>query len=652
METIEIERTAEQEAEELKRNKPLKLIVAVHGIGDQFQFATIQSVANRYCVAHKIEQVLPLGKFYGESIGKPPDTYLLELPVGEGGTDKVGFTEIYWANIPRVPQKEGYTIEESKRWGKTVIDRLRPHCKKGGLTDLTLPDLEMAKGVLEEMLETIMVLERLTFIADRAGVFKFDLKNILISYLGDVQLVTDFKKYRDKILHRFFEVMSYIAKERRKAEIYIVAHSEGTVVTFLSLLSAVCGNIPPDIDEDDNLHDPPLTCEWVKQVRGLMTIGSPIDKHLLLWPDLWEDFEEKCNEQGDRIKPARPNSPPFKIQWRNYYDFGDPIGFKLDGAREWLCAHGWDKVFDFSAADDYGFGRYFFPGKAHNDYWNDDEVFDHFFKSVLQSTPIPADEDTGICFEKKPVAVQQKREEEPPPPKQNYFIKFFSNVLPYFLVVGLIALGVYFLYKSVNEYQGVDERVTDILRSVAGITCLLVGLTFAARIPRLTRIWKWRFAAFAAFAVSAVGYWYITSEKTRLRLGCFIADKFISAFPQFKGQRVAVATAVVIAIATVIAILVYVIGRKNPHWGLRIMLGLSVIGLALTVGLGFFCDPLPVAVKPDEERKLWPVFIATGAFLYLWWLAALIFDLVVVWHYYVRRSVGLDRLHNLYPKTP
>jgi hypothetical protein len=38
------------------------------------------------------------------------------------------------------------------------------------------------------------------------------------------------------------------------------------------------------------------------------------------------------------------------------------------------------------------------------------------------------------------------------------------------------------------------------------------------------------------------------------------------------------------------------------------------------------------------------MFLATAAFLYLWWLAALVFDLVVIWHYYIRRSVAMDRL--------
>jgi hypothetical protein len=41
---------------------------------------------------------------------------------------------------------------------------------------------------------------------------------------------------------------------------------------------------------------------------------------------------------------------------------------------------------------------------------------------------------------------------------------------------------------------------------------------------------------------------------------------------------------------------------------------------------------------------IWPVFLGGAAFLYLWWLAALIFDLAFVWQRYVRNSIANDRL--------
>jgi hypothetical protein len=49
----------------------------------------------------------------------------------------------------------------------------------------------------------------------------------------------------------------------------------------------------------------------------------------------------------------------------------------------------------------------------------------------------------------------------------------------------------------------------------------------------------------------------------------------------------------------------------------------------------------PVLVS---HPSIWPVLLAGGAFLYLWWLATLLFDLAFIWQRYVRRSVANDRL--------
>src|SRR4029077_18844118 len=138
------------------------------------------------------------------------------------------------------------------------------------------------------------------------------------------------------------------------AEIYIVAHSEGTVVSLLGLLQA--------------FRESPLPA-WATRVRGLMTLGSPIDKHLLMWPELF-----------GTTAPAA--APAAKIEWRNYYDYGDPIGFALDDARKWLKRHQWDAVFNFAPSGDIGFTRYPFPGKAHVDYWTDNDLFGPFLQRV------------------------------------------------------------------------------------------------------------------------------------------------------------------------------------------------------------------------------------------------------------------------------
>ena len=140
------------------------------------------------------------------------------------------------------------------------------------------------------------------------------------------------------------------------------------------------------------------------RIRGLMTLGSPIDKHLVLWPELF-------GTGPPRHTPDRP------IHWRNYYDRGDPIGFALDDARSWLEVHRWDKVFAFPPDHDHGFTRYPLPGKAHVDYWTDDTVFGHFITNVVKEPPEGS---------KSP-----PRLEYADPPADRRLKKWLSYIVPY-----------------------------------------------------------------------------------------------------------------------------------------------------------------------------------------------------------------------------
>ena len=47
---------------------------------------------------------------------------------------------------------------------------------------------------------------------------------------------------------------------------------------------------------------------------------------------------------------------------------------------------------------------------------------------------------------------------------------------------------------------------------------------------------------------------------------------------------------------------------------------------------------------PKDSGPLWHVFVGILACLYLWWLATLLFDLVFVWHRYIRHAVALKFL--------
>src|SRR5262249_42276772 len=311
--------------------------------------------------------------------------------------------------------------EAAQKWAKTVVARVRAMDEgkaKERNTKQRFPasDYDLAAQVIDEMIQTNQVLGSLLFLSEKAGLFKFDLDDVLVNYLGDVQVVAEFSNYREQIVDLFQKVLAKVNEAHDKAEIYIVSHSEGTVIAFLGLLGA--------------LHQPDAARpKWVNQVRGLMTIGSPINKHLLLWPELWDDLKAP---QG----PA-PKSP---IAWRNYYDFGDPVGFRLDATREWLHANGWRDFFDFNPEKhpdhDIGFTRYYFPGKAHNDYWEDEGVFGHFINTVVDPPPLK-----GVDLPKAKTI---------PAPRSRALPFVVSPTLPYVLALALVFAAVSILYAAVR----------------------------------------------------------------------------------------------------------------------------------------------------------------------------------------------------------
>ena len=50
-----------------------------------------------------------------------------------------------------------------------------------------------------------------------------------------------------------------------------------------------------------------------------------------------------------------------------------------------------------------------------------------------------------------------------------------------------------------------------------------------------------------------------------------------------------------------------------------------------------------VDLSLQQQGPIWPVFLAWAAFLYVWWLAIITFDLTFVWHLYIRWS-GAQKL--------
>ena len=74
--------------------------------------------------------------------------------------------------------------------------------------------------------------------------------------------------------------------------------------------------------------------------------------------------------------------------------------------------------------------------------------------------------------------------------------------------------------------------------------------------------------------------------------------------------------------------------------------------LLITGGVVVIVLIASLVYKDVEGRPMWPVVVGAVAFFYLWWLAILLFDLVFVWHRYIRHSMALKNLETLIKPQP
>ena len=599
-----------------------KIIVAIHGVGSQVRSSTIRSVARRFGDRSVPPlPVMPLG-YFNISVGSEVRWSRLDTEPDDM-LAKIGFAEVYWADIPAQIVKAGDTLEETKAWGRTVVSRAESVYERAVPNGkLTRQDFELGIGMVEEIIETIDVLENLLWVTAKAGIFKVEIGELLRNYVDDVQVVTDFPFYREKILHRFHSALAAIVATYqqtypdRTPEIYLVAHSEGTVISLLGLLQALSGQVIRDPEDPDNT----VETSWVTFVRGFMTIGSPIDKHITLWPKLWDEFNmtSTSDESGAVVLTTKDRPPvrlPCKIKWRNYFDFGDPIGFKLESAVDLLNTRGCDAFQFVTAEHDFGFSRYWLPGKAHNDYWDDADVFGHFIEDVVI--------ESGMAS----------------PPANRRFTAAVSKCIPYTATFLLHLIAVFVLYKAVTDTS--DTAFSwEIVSSAGAIVLLgafLTCITVAARIPRLVKLNGAR--------------WEIVSALFFL-IGALCVAALPSAVAQFLGERLpglpytldfgeesVARTALVTASFFVILIAGWLVPRR-PKLSRRTLLVSGVLVIAYIV-----IARLLVGGDMDAP-PVWPVILAGGMFVYLWWLGIMLFDLTFIWHRYIREAVFVQALRS------
>jgi len=589
-----------------------KLVLTIGGYGGEKSEDLLELVATQFSQRSSSYVRIPT-----ERVGNG-DFRLKRLDAGYGNPlSAIAFASVYWDDIPEAVTKRKDAVEEVKTGMSSLVRRAEDlYFSSVACGKLRKEDFSFISSVVDETVETIHLLENFFGIAKKLGGAELALLSQLSDYFVGARIATDFPYYRQKILHRFHRALAQAVTTFQEVypgcdpEIHIVAHSEGTVISFLGLLEALSGRTVVD---PDNQARTPVDAGWIRYVRGYMTIGSPIDKHIVMWPALWRGLDIKSSTAEGQVLFGDAKAPRLtlthKIKWRNYYDLCDPIGSKLDSAVRFLKDEDCE-AFEIGGEHDYGFSRQWLPGNAHNDYWNDPEVFGHFIDDVV--LPIPVGKSIV--------------------PGSSWLVDRVSVAIPYVASLLLHVAAVSLLYKGVTQSGSNFDRLTLQILLMSG---LLMGITSAARLPRLVHTGglRWHLASLVAFTAGAWPFFHWLPPGPADFLGEPLTRLFSvsAADSAFAGRLAPVIAAAVVALSG------WLLPRK-PKWGRRCLIGVGILVIA------FILSSRLLGVDTSPDQPVWPVLLAGAAFLYLWWLGILIFDLSFIWHRYIRRSVVEDTL--------
>jgi hypothetical protein len=120
-----------------------------------------------------------------------------------------------------------------------------------------------------------------------------------------------------------------------------------------------------------------LNTVWIDNVDSFITLGSPIDKYLVLW---WLNYQYLNDSYWASVMGAKKN----KIKHFNYTDEQDPVGHALDKFQATIA---FKNIFEKS--EDRVFNRYNYPGVAHVNYWDDLDLFQHIEQKVIEGKEQP-----------------------------------------------------------------------------------------------------------------------------------------------------------------------------------------------------------------------------------------------------------------------
>jgi hypothetical protein len=344
-----------------------------------------------------------------------------------------------------------------------------------------------------------------------------------------------------------------------------------------------------------------------------MTIGSPIGKHLVLWPEIW------TARSGQALQGLAP-AGESKIRWFNYADRGDPVGFDIGLAQRWMNSQ---DISAFQVVEDTVFSRYVLPGEAHVHYWKDGALFDRWFRQVGILPPRRAGH--ASATPRRPKALPDLA-----------LARFVAPVLPFLLSFACHAAGVYLLYKAVAGDLDAAHHVDRFtFQHVFALASLLFGVTTCSRIWRITPAGSGGPLTLGVLGL-CIGAGPVLAFPDHFPLLTALGALVPAAIPDAP-MRGAVA---LVAASSVLAALGAAPWRAR--WGRRVLL---LAGSLCTAAL---CALMLVHV---DGAAIWPLALAGALFIYAWWLGILTFDLSFLWVRHARQGAGLKRLARWYGRS-
>jgi hypothetical protein len=409
--------------------KPVTYIIGVHGIGEQRKNENILPIINGFARVRqaqynvikgdkKINQgVCPLtqGMLSSQQASTPWIEFagISSSPVNAedksfqpfiGNTvdennlgDNFRFVDLHWADIMQSHfDVAGQNVES---WTQALIDRLKLRGLDNDQQYGWIPELlnSMRRGILP--IKHLLDLKQRLF----TGTPNQLNDTAFNRFLGDAQLYGEYRTTRDQAVFRFHKTLAKVhaahcAEQEKNPNLgepryIILGHSLGTIMSFDALLYAHGANKPNENDpsqinldlaqldlrmycdvKDDKQGENLPDLSWIKYVDTFISLGSPIDKYLILW---WTNYKHLIDRSwlDDDLTAYRKT---HKIQHYNYCDEQDPVGHELD------TAYTADVVTTlFEIKEDVVFMRYGIPGVAHIKYWNDIPLLSHIVKVAI-----------------------------------------------------------------------------------------------------------------------------------------------------------------------------------------------------------------------------------------------------------------------------